>query len=228
VSREILAIVPVSGQDAEFRKGLPQLGGRPLLDFTFDAIRESRLIRRSVVTTDSRRIAEASLAAGMEAPFLRSARTRRQPIGHVLRDVVIRLEAGDRDYHVDWVVQLHVTYPFRDRGFIDGAIRTVLAQPVDSAFVVFPEYESFWHLDAGGQPRRITTDVSVPRARRTPIYRELGGLFSMISREVVMSGGVHGERVAIIPTRSAVAPVDVHGTHGFQLGNLIARGWKRQ
>ena len=225
VKKEILAIVPVSGQDPEFRGRMPALGGRPLLDYTFDAIKASKLITRAVVATDSRRIATASRRAGIGVPFLRSSRTRRQPIGHVLRSIVEAVEAEAPRHRIEWVVQLHVTYPFREKGFIDRAIKTVLAQDVDSAFVVFPEYESFWHLDGDGVPRRITTNVLVPRAQRTPIYRELGGLFSMISREVVMDGGVHGQRIAIIPTRSAVAPVDIHGTHGLQLAQLIARQW---
>ena len=222
---EVVAIVPVSGQDPEFRGRMPLLARRPLLDYTFDAIKASRLITRAVVATDSRRIAAASRRAGIEVPFIRSARTRKQPIGDVLRSIVEALESDSPRYRVDWVVQLHVTYPFREKGFIDRAIRTVLAQDVDSAVVVFPEYESFWHLDGDGVPRRITTDVLVPRVKRTPIYRELGGLFSMISRDVIMSGAVHGSRIAIIPTRSAVAPIDIHGTHGLQLAQLVARHW---
>lgn len=220
---EILAVVPVSGCDPEFSHGLPRLAGRSLLDYTFDAIRGSRLIRRAVIATDSAAIAREGRRAGLEVPFLRSPRSRHKPIGQVLDDVVARLERADPTYRPSWIVQLHVTYPFREPGFVDRAIRTVLRQDVDSAFVVFPEYEAFWQLGPGGRPVLVTTDLSIPRSRRTPIYRQLGGLFSMVSRGVLRKGVVHGARVGIIPVRSPLAPIDIHGTQGLALARLVAQ-----
>lgn len=219
---EILAIVPVSGFDPEFSHGLPRLAGRSLLDYTFDAIKGSRLIRRAIVATDSAAIARVSRRAGLEVPFLRSRRSRYDPLAEVLDDIVSRLERADPGYRPTWIVQLHVTYPFRQPGFIDRAIRTVLGQNVDSAFAVFPEYETFWQLGTDGRPLLVTTDPSVPRSRRTPIYRQLAGLFSMTSRAVLKNGVFHGDRVGIIPVRSPLAPIDIHGTQGWALARLVA------
>jgi N-acylneuraminate cytidylyltransferase len=221
---DILAVIPVSGQDAEFRRGVPKLAGRPLLDYTFEATRDSKLITRTIVSTDDNRIAAASRAAGMEVPFLRPPRLRRAPMAQVLRQAVEALERRDPGFRPAWIVRLQVTYPFRDRGFIDRAIRTVLTQDLDSAFCALPMYDTFWHVTGDAGPTRLTTDTSVPRARRQPIYRELAGLFSIVARPVLDRGMLHGERLGIIPTESIASSVDVHGFNGFELASLIASG----
>jgi CMP-N-acetylneuraminic acid synthetase len=217
----ILAVIPVSGQDPEFRRGLPRLGDRSLLDFTFDAALAARRVTRVVVSTDDRRIADAARRAGIEVPFLRRPSARREPVVRALEQTVQALEGGHSPFVTEWVVRLQVTYPFRETGFIDRAIATVLAQDLDSAFVAFPEFDTFWYMN-GGLPERITTDVRVPRARRRPIYRELGGLFSMVRRDVLARGTMYGERLGILPTASVVSAVDLHGVHGLDLARLIA------
>jgi CMP-N,N'-diacetyllegionaminic acid synthase len=218
----VLAVIPVSGQDREFRQGLPKLGGRSLLDFTFDAARESRHLTRVAVSTDDRRIARAARLAGFDVPFLRPAADRRQSLAVVIDETVRHLERSEPDFRPDWVVRLQVTFPFRDRGMIDRAIRTVLAQDVDSAFVAFPEFDTYWNLDRDGRPERLTTDVRVPRAERQPIYRELSGLFSMVRRDILARGTLKGDRLGILPVTSVLATIDLHGMHGDELAELVA------
>lgn len=219
----IVAVIPVSGRDPEFRHGLPRLGGRSLVDYTFDAARASRRLSRIVVSTDDRRIADAARRAGLDVPFVRPRAAWREPLARVLESVVRHLETHSPADSPDWVVRLQITYPFRDTGMIDRAIATVLAQDLDSAFMAFPEYDTFWNLDDGGAPERITTDTRVPRAKRRPIYRELGGLFSMVRRDVLAGGTMYGSRLGILPISSVAAAVDLHGMHGRDLAALIAQ-----
>ena len=218
----VLGVIPVSGQDPEFRAGLPKLGGRPLLDFTFDAARASRHLSRVVVSTDDRRIARAARDAGFEVPFLRRASDRNQPLALVIDQTVRHLERAEPSFRPQWIVRLQVTFPFRDRGMIDRAIRTVLTQDVDSAFIAFPEYDTYWSLDRDGRPERLTTDTRVPRARRQPIYRELSGLFSMVRRDILARGTLKGDRLGILPVTSVLAAIDLHGMHGDELAELAA------
>ncbi|HET9370035.1 MAG TPA: hypothetical protein VFO19_07295 [Vicinamibacterales bacterium] len=215
-------MIPVSGQDPEFRRGLPKLGRRSLLDFTFAAAQAARRVTRTLVTTDDRRIADVARRAGIDVPFVRPKTSRRAPIAEVLEQAVEFLEREEPGYSPDWIVRLQVTFPFRDRGMIDRAIATVLAQDLDSAFMAFPEFDTFWNLDDAGAPVRITTDTRVPRSRRRPIYRELGGLFSMVRRDVLAGGSMYGSRLGILPITSVISAVDIHAVHGRDLAALIA------
>ena len=58
--RDILAVIPISGQDPEFKRGLPRLNNRSLLGYTFDAVQSSKLVGRAIVWTDDERVAQAS------------------------------------------------------------------------------------------------------------------------------------------------------------------------
>lgn len=219
---DIVAVIPVSGQDAEFRRGLPTIAGQSLIAFTFDAALSARRLTRVVVSTDDRRIATAARAAGISDVVVRGKATRRQPLARVLDDAVQRLERADAGFRPRWVVRLQVTYPFRDHALIDDAIESVLSQDLDSAFMAFPEYDTFWDLQDRA-PQRITTDTTVPRARRRPIYREVGGLFSMVRRDVLAKGTLYGDRLGILPITSVTAALDLHGVHGRELLTLVAQ-----
>lgn len=224
----ILAVIPVSGQDPEFRRKTPMLGGKPLTSYTFEAARAAKSLTRVVLSTDSAKIAKAGRAAGVEVPFVRSPRTRSLPMAQVLLHAVEAVETQHPSFRADWVVRLQVTFPFREPGFIDSAVRTVLAQDLDSAFIALPEYDSFWLLTSDGTPERITTDTRLPRAKRRPIYRELGGLFSMVHRSVLEQGTMHGQRLGIIPTEAIISAIDVHAVHGGQLAEVAASTLRRR
>ena len=219
--QNILAVIPVSGQDPEFKRGLPRLNNRSLLGYTFDAVRSSKLVGRTIVWTDDQRVARASRRAGIEVPIVRPRRRRRSSMAELLGDAVDHLERAERDYRPKWIVRLQVTFPFRPDDFIDRAIRTVIAKKLDSAFVALPEFDTFWHLGSHGTPERLTTDTRVPRANRDPIYRELGGLFSMVRRSVLARGLLYGDRLGIIQTESLIEAVDLHSIQGFELARMV-------
>ena len=72
----VLGLVPARGGS----KGVPgknirPLAGRPLLAYTGQAARESGVLDRIVLSTDSEEIAQAGRAAGLEVPFMRPAAT---------------------------------------------------------------------------------------------------------------------------------------------------------
>jgi N-acylneuraminate cytidylyltransferase len=218
----VLGVIPVSGQDPEFARGLPRLGRRPLLDFTFDAARAATRLSGVLVSTDDARIVRAARRAGFDAPFVRPRSARGQPLAQIIEDSVRHFERRHAAIRPDWIVRLQVTFPFREPGMIDRAIRTVLAQDIDSAFIAFPEYDSYWSIDDDGRPNRLTTDTRVPRGQRKPIYRELSGLFSMVRRDVLARGTLKGDRLGILPVSSVLSSIDLHGTHGEELAALVA------
>ena len=69
-----LGIVPARGGSKGIpHKNLALLGGRPLLAYTADAVRGSRSLTRTVVSTDHQAIAAAAAECGLEVPLLRPA-----------------------------------------------------------------------------------------------------------------------------------------------------------
>src|SRR5215510_13975950 len=52
-------------------KNLAMLCGRPLLAYTADAVKQSRKLTRTIVSTEDERIAECARSLGLEVPFMR-------------------------------------------------------------------------------------------------------------------------------------------------------------
>jgi CMP-N-acetylneuraminic acid synthetase len=109
-------------------RGLPDkhlrlLGGRPLIDWTFDAARASRALTRRMISTDDERLIARAEAAGIEAPFRRPAALAADDTPHL--DVVRHALEWYRDHTgalPDFVVLLQPTSPFRTAEDIDRAV----------------------------------------------------------------------------------------------------------
>jgi N-acylneuraminate cytidylyltransferase len=95
VSR-VLAIVPARGGSKGVPgKNLRTLAGRTLLDYTALAARDSGVIDRIVLSTDSAAIAEAGMRAGLEVPFMRPSALAQDdcPMLTVIHHAFAELEA---------------------------------------------------------------------------------------------------------------------------------------
>lgn len=128
---EVLALIPARGGSKGIpRKNLLRVGGRPLVAYPIATARESRLITRTIVSTDDAEIAEASREAGAEVPFLRPAEyahdtaTDLDVFQHAL--TWLREHEG---YRCDLVVHLRTTAPVRRADVVDEAITRMLATP---------------------------------------------------------------------------------------------------
>ncbi len=93
-SRVGLAIIPARyGSKRVPRKNLCLMEGRPSITWTIQAIQDSGLFEKIVVSTDSLEIAEIAMGAGAAVPFLRPSHLSgdqvpvRQVIQHVLNEL---------------------------------------------------------------------------------------------------------------------------------------------
>ena len=95
----VLAIVPARGGS----KGVPgkklrPLAGRLLIEYAADAARQSGVVDRTILSTDSAEIADAGRRIGMDVPFVRPAELS-QDESPMLGDIVHAVrELGTRSW----------------------------------------------------------------------------------------------------------------------------------
>lgn len=216
-----IAIIPIRGDDPQ---GQPEfrLGGRPLLAYTVEAAKASRLIGRVVVTTDSPDIAQLARDCGAEAPFLRPADLsgRDVPLGRVLRHAVDWLDREER-YPTDIVTLLEITHPIREEGLIDQVLGVLLEQQLDSVFVAVEEGQTFWRMDRYGALVRVGDSEDLPRQSREPLYREMGGIVTATRAAFIKEGKRLGKKVGLIPLRTLSARVDTRDEVGLFLARHL-------
>lgn len=220
----VVAIVPIRGGDPETpRTGMTSLAGRPLLSYTIDAVRQSQHVRRLLVTTDDAAVAEEARRLGADVPFLRPAAlaARHVPLGAVLQHAVNWLD--EHGETVDLVALLEITHPVRPAGLIDRVIEVVMAEGLDSAFAVREERHEFWTMDESGSVRRVRPRDETPRHAVEPLYKEMGGLITVMRADVVRSGQRLGDKIGIVPVRDLSSLVDLHDEDGARLAELLVR-----
>jgi pseudaminic acid cytidylyltransferase len=67
-----LAIIPARGGSKRIpRKNIKMFGGKPMIAWSIDAAKDSKLFDRIIVTTDDEEIAEVATQWGAEIPFIR-------------------------------------------------------------------------------------------------------------------------------------------------------------
>jgi CMP-N,N'-diacetyllegionaminic acid synthase len=131
---KIMAVIPARGGSKGVpRKNIADLGGKPLIAYTIEVARGSRLIDASIVSTDDAEIAEVARACGGDVPFLRPAELAGDDSPDIgfLKHALEWVETH-RDWHPEILVILQPTMPFRRVEDVDGALRFMIEQNCDS------------------------------------------------------------------------------------------------
>ena len=147
-------------------KGLPKknialAGGRPLIEWTIQAARQSCL-ERCIVSTDCADIAQVCLVAGAEVPFLRPASLSQDDTPHL--DVLLHaLDWLEADVGLpDYLVLLQPTSPLRNKQDINGAIHLAVERKADSVISVCEAHAHPYWIRRLDDENRLTDFMQWP------------------------------------------------------------------
>ena len=124
----IISIIPArSGSKRVKDKNIRKLMGIPLMAHTIKHSLKSKLIQRTLVSTDSNKYAKIAIKYGAEVPFLRPKNiskdksTDLQCFKHCLKYL-----KSKENFVPDIIVHLRATYPIRENNIIDNCIKLFL------------------------------------------------------------------------------------------------------
>lgn len=143
MSERVLGLIPArAGSKGIPGKNVNPLAGRPLVAYTIDVARQSRLIDRVILSTDSPDIAAVARQLGAEVPFVRPPDLAQDdtPMLPVIEHAVAALER--EGWTPDIIVLLQPTSPLRRPEHIVRAIvmlRETRADSVVSVVQVRPD-----------------------------------------------------------------------------------------
>ena len=146
----ILGVVLARGGSKEVpRKNLLKLGNKTLVDLAIQSANESKLLTRTIFSTDDDEILDIAIKAGAYAPFIRPAKFAQDNSStfSVVKHAVEWLEINEK-WMTDIVVILQPTTPFRRGSHIDAAIEILLKQDADAVITVKkPDYPPHWMVE---------------------------------------------------------------------------------
>lgn len=135
----ILGVITARGGS----KGLPgknvkMLGDKPLIAYTIEVAKKSKLITDLIVSTDDKKIAEVCRECGAEVPFIRPAELATDTAGHLeVMQHAIRFMEDKNGIVYDYAVIFQPTSPFRIVDDIDGTIEKIIKHNAESAFSMY-------------------------------------------------------------------------------------------
>lgn len=166
-------------------KGLPRknvlpLLGKPLIVWTIEAALDSKVILRTVVSTDDDEIAQTALRAGAEvtrrpAELATDKASSLDALAHALQSL------GAAESHDEFVL-LQPTSPLRQASHIDAMVQRARELNAGSALSVTSTEHHPWKMllrDPSGylQPSHSEEMLSAPRQSLPPAFRQNGAMY---------------------------------------------------
>ena len=201
----ILALIPARGGSKSIpHKNIRPLAGYPLIAYSIAAALQSRLVSRTIVSTDDEEIACIAHRYGVETPFMR-------PLEYALdnsTDFPVFTHAlswlmENESYQPDIVVQLRPTSPIRPPDCIDQAVQILLDHPeADSVRGIIPSGQNpykMWRVDQQGWMTPLLTlsgvaePFNAPRQELPPTYWQTGHIDAIRVSTIIQKQSLSGD-----------------------------------
>jgi N-acylneuraminate cytidylyltransferase len=176
----ILAIIPArAGSKRLPGKNIKELAGKPLIQWTMEAAKNSALLTEVIVSTDDEKIVELAKEIDVNVPFVRPehlAQDKSSSID-VIKHAIDFLEKQGKTF--DFIMLLQPTSPLRTSLHIDEAIHLLNDKSADAVISVCPtEHSPLWSNtldDSGKMDSFISPEIKNTRSQDLPIHYRLNG-----------------------------------------------------
>ena len=144
-SKNFIAIIPARAGSKEIKnKNIVPINGHPLLSYSIEAAKQSKIIKKIFVSTDGENIAKVARKYGAEIikrpKILSNNRTQIEPaILHAIKHI-----EKVHKKEVDNVVLLQPTSPLREIDDLDNAINKFIDDKADSLFSCVNLHPHVW------------------------------------------------------------------------------------
>lgn len=227
--KKILAVITARGGSKSIpKKNIKKLAGKPLIAWTIEAAKKSRLLTRTIVSTDDAEIARVAKRYGAEVPFMRPAEyaqdtsTSMEVVQHALR----WLKENENEIY-DYLMILQPTSPFRTAEDVDECIKLAVDKKADSVMSM-KELDDFaskkikkikngkilpYFEDEGSQSSR-RQDLEKMYKRNCAVY--------LTSTRSILRGDLFGKKshAYIMPEERSL---DINKPADFELAQFLAR-----
>ncbi len=170
--------------------------------FTVDSIDQSRLLHRTIISSDDEEILDVARSLNLEVPFVRPsnlAEDSTPTLPTIIHALDFFESQGER---FDAVCILQLTSPFRRAGLIDEGIELMEKEGFDSVISVLEvphEFNPHWVFENnsnGGLKIATGEDEIIPRRQELPkaFYRD-GGLYLTKTEVLRQKKSLYGNKI---------------------------------
>lgn len=202
---KILTVIPARGGSKSIpRKNIKIFQGFPLIKYSIDYSLKSKLIEKTIVSTEDREIADISKKYGAEVPFLRSIENAGDEVQDfpVIKEALIKSELNYQMIF-DLLILLRPTSPLRPKGLIEKGIslmqENLKATSLRSVTVASEHPYRQWYKEnnfiRGFFEDNLQKETyNLPRQKLIKSYFQSGDI-EIIRRNTILSGSISGDKV---------------------------------
>ncbi len=192
MSSVLCTICARGGSKGVKNKNIKELDGKPLIAYTIEQAKASKLFEHIVISTDSDAIADVAKAYGAEVFFKRSDAMASDTAGKldVIRDAFMRSEAHYQKQY-DYLVDLDATAPLRSVEDIINSFEQFKKANNDNLITAMPSRRSpYFNLVEVGNDGKVKLskklDSAILRRQDAPKSYDMNASIYIWKREVIL------------------------------------------
>jgi|SRR3989344_1555273 len=204
--KKILAIIPARLGSKRIRnKNIRDFLGKPLIAYAILQAKKNRMINRTIVDTDSPKIAEVARRYGAEVPYLRPknlAGDKAQVVDAIIH--LLKRLKNDEGYEPDYIIILQTTSPLREEKDIRDCWDLMRRTDATTVLTVAPTHPRLYYLD--NEQNIILANKMTAKSTNVQAWREaylLNGCFVYI---VKTSAFLKEKAVITKKTKAVICP----------------------
>ena len=224
---KVIGIITARGGSKEVpRKKFKKLQNKPLIQYTFEAAKQSKFLSRIIISTDDHEIANIAKNQEIEVPFMRPENLATSSAKSI--DVVIHALNWIKDNEgksFDYAMILQPTSPLRTFMDIDECIIKAEQTGADSVMsmveIVDLSLPKLKKINDGNIYPLFMEEgnISQPRNSDTPIYKRNAAIY-LTKTSLLSEGNLFGtnSKAYIMPFDRSI---DINSTHDFEIAEYF-------
>lgn len=228
---KILGIIPArGGSKGIIKKNLRKLANKPIIYYSIEAAKKSK-INRLIVSTDDKNIAKVSKNLKAEVPFLRPKKLSSDKAStlDVIKHTLHFLEKNE-NYHPDIVIILQPTSPLRTSTTIDKSIDLLKSSKASSVISVSEikthPYSSFVYSKNFLKPFKSNFEKYNRRQQYPVLFFPTGAIYATWLTTIKKYDSLYGPKIMPIITQNE-QNLDVDTPFDFFLAEMAFLYWKK-
>ena len=230
MQNKILAIIPARGGSKSVpKKNIKKLDGKPLIQYSIDSAKESKLVNKIIVSTDSLEISKLSKKNGVEVPFLRPKKLSLDSSAtiDVIKHAVKKLES--LHYIPDIITLLQPTTPLRTSKMIDDSIKLLIKTKSTCVLGVCKlskhPYRAFWPNGKYLKPFRNDFLKFHQRQLFPTCYYPTGEIYTFWFSTLKKTGNLYGSKIFPFYLKNHIS-MDINTKLDFFLTEMMLKNRK--
>ena len=228
---KIIAVIPARiGSKGIPKKNIQLIGKKPLIQYSIESAKKSKVFDKILVSTDSKQIAKVAKSLGAEVPFIRPKRISGSYAS--VKDVIkhtVNFLAKNQSYFPDIITILQPTSPFRDIKIIKKSISSLQKTKATSVITVSElkkhPYKSFSYNKNFLKPFKKDFEKYESRQKIPKLFYHTGSVYSIWTKNLKKYNSIFGPRIKPIKT-SGILNIDIDDSYDLEMARLLIRNKK--